>query len=83
VPDLEACVETQARRRYNQLTSQLLGNSKENELAGKLELLRWFLETADLEKLRAESEKHLVEGRKVKFWLRLEDGKPNYEMKVH
>jgi hypothetical protein len=46
IPDLEACVETQARRRYNQLTSQLLGNSKESQLAGKLELLRWFLEPA-------------------------------------
>jgi hypothetical protein len=41
-----------------------------------------FLETADCRKLRAESEKLLVEGRKVKFILTEAKGKPEFEMKV-
>ena len=82
-PELDACVETQTRRRYNQITSELLKNKDEDgELAERLEMLRLFLESADFNKLRSESEKHLVEGRKVKFILHLEKGQPEYEIKV-
>ena len=75
-------METQARRQYNQVMSRLLKQGEEKGLAEKLETLRLFLETADFNKLRGESEKHLVAGKKVKFLLHLEDGKPEYEMKV-
>ena len=75
-------METQAKRRYNQIASELLKKGEEGELAEKLEILRLFLESADFNKLRSESEKHLVEGRKVKFILHLEEGKPEYEMKI-
>ena len=81
-PELEACVETQAKKQYNQILSELLNKGNEGELAEKLETLRLFLESADFSKLRSESEKHLIEGRKVKFILYLEEGKPKYEMKV-
>ena len=48
----------------------------------KLETLRLFLESTEFSKLRSESEKHLIAGKKVKFTLYLEEGKPKYEMKI-
>ena len=81
-PELEACVETQAKRQFNQISSELLNKDEQEELAEKLEILRLFLESADFSKLRSESEKRLLEGRGVKFILHLEKGKPEYEMKI-
>ena len=75
-------METQAKRQYNQIAGQLLLKGKDKELAEKLEILRLFLESADFNKLRRESEKHLAEGRKVKFSAHLKAGQPEYEMKV-
>ena len=75
-------METQAKRYYNQILSELLKKGEEGELAEKLETLRLFLESADFNKLRSESEKHLVEGKGVKFILHLEKGMPKYEMKI-
>ena len=75
-------METKARREYNQILSELLDKGEEGELTERLEILELFLESADFNRLRSESEKHLVEGRKVKFILSLEKGKPKYEMKV-
>jgi hypothetical protein len=75
-------VETQAKRQYNQLVRQLLEKDAGTELTEKVEILRLFLESADFNKLRAESEKHLLAGRKVKFRLHLDRGKPRYEMRV-
>ena len=64
------------------MLSELLKESEERELAEKLEVLKLFLESADFNKLRSESEKHLVQGKRVKFILYLEEGKPKHEMKV-
>ena len=75
-------METKARRRYNQIASELLRDGEVGELAEKLEALRLFLKQADFNQLRSESEKHLVKGRKVKFIIHLEEGQPKYEMKV-
>ena len=75
-------METQAKRHYNQILSKLLKKGEEGELAEKLEILRLFLESADFNKLRSESEKHLLEGKGVKFILHLEKGMPKYEMKI-
>ena len=81
-PELDACVETQARRMYNQIAGELLTQGKEGKLAEKLETLRLFLESADFNKLRRESEKHLIEGKKVKFILHLKAGKPEHAMRI-
>ena len=81
-PELDACVETQAKRQYNRVLSELLKKGEDKVLVVKLETLKLFLESADFNKLRSESEPHLVAGRKVKFIVRLEDGKPQYEMKI-
>jgi len=75
-------VETQAKRQYKQILSELLKKGEEGELAEKLEILRLFLESADFNKLRSESEKHLTEGRRVKFILYLEKRQPKYEMRI-
>ena len=75
-------METKAKRQYNQILSELLKKGEERELAQKFELLRLFLEFADFNKLRSESEKHLLEGKGVKFILHLEKEKPKYEMKI-
>jgi hypothetical protein len=75
-------VETQAKRQYNQLVRQLLEEDTSTELTEKAETLRLFLESADFNRLRAESEKHLVEGRKVIFIVHLDRGQPKYVMQV-
>lgn len=75
-------METKAKRQYNQVLGELLKKGEEGELTEKLETLRLFLDSADFNKLRSESEKHLVEGKGVKFILYLEKGKPKYEMKI-
>jgi hypothetical protein len=83
IPDLEHCIETVAKREYELVLKQLLTRKRRNKgLEEKLEILRLFLETADFTKLRAESEKHLVEGKAVRFSVFLENGKPGYEMDI-
>jgi len=83
IPDLEHCIETVAKREYEVLLKQLLVRKRRNKkLEEKLEILRLFLETADFAKLRAESERHLVEGKTVRFRIFLENGKPGYEMDI-
>ena len=81
-PELDACVETKARRQYKQTLSELLKKGEDKELSEKLEVLRLFLESTDFNKLRSEYEKHLLKGKRVKFALSLEKGKPKYEMKI-
>ena len=81
-PELEACVETKAKRQYNQIMGELINQGEKRELAEKLEILRLFLESGELPGLRRESERHLVDGRKVKFIFYLEKGRPKYEMKI-
>ena len=75
-------METKAKRQYKQIINELLERGEEGDLAGKLETLGLFLESTDFSKLRNEYEKHLVEGRGVKFILYLVKGKPKYEMKI-
>jgi hypothetical protein len=68
IPDLSHCIETVAKREHTQISKQLLKSGEGNkELEEKLEVLGTFLETADFRKLRAESEKILMDGKNVKF----------------
>ena len=81
-PTLDLCIEGTARQEYLKSTDEYMQRGKKDrKLEEKIELLRTFLETADFRKLRAESEKHLIEGKKVRFILTLEKGKLRYEMK--
>jgi hypothetical protein len=82
IPTLDLCIEGTARQEYKKSADEyMLKGKKDRKLEEKIELLRMFLETADFRKLRAESEKHLIEGKKVRFILTSEKGKPRYEMK--
>jgi hypothetical protein len=69
LPDLSHCVETRARQEYTATMSRIMSGDSSPGLEDQLELLKAFLEEADFSRLRQESEKHLTQGRKVKFLL--------------
>jgi len=82
-PDLSHCVETQAKREYDEAMKKLLADKEHTEdIERRLELLQAFLEKTDFRELRRLSEKHLAEGKQVKFTICLEGGKPQYSMEI-
>jgi len=83
IPDLSHCIETIARKEHAAVLKQLLGSDEGNKkLEEKLEILALFLETADFRELRAESEKILMDGKKVKFVV-YRDKDVKWEMQVN
>jgi predicted ArsR family transcriptional regulator len=81
VPDLSHCIETVARKEYENLARTYLQADKgDSELEEKIELLRSFLESADFRKLRKQSEGYLLKGQKVKFILYRGCGEAKYKM---
>jgi hypothetical protein len=83
VPDLSNCIETVAKKEYSEIVRQLLAMEEGNdELEERAELLRSFLETTDFRRLRSESERYLVDGRRVKFVVYAGGGVPKYEMRI-
>ena len=81
VPDLSHCIETVARKEYENLARSYLRAGKgDSEFGEKVELLRSFLESADFRKLRKQSEGYLLKGQKIKFVLYRERGKAKYRM---
>ena len=82
-PRLSHCIETTAREEFWNLVDQYMESGREDkELEEKIELVKAFLESADFKKLRSDSERHLVQGKKVRFAIRWKEGKPSYEMVV-
>jgi hypothetical protein len=82
-PDLSHCIQTQAKKEHGQTMKRLLAaEGQSGELEERLGLLRLFLEEADFMSLRRESEKHLLEGRQVRFTVYLEAGRPRWDMEV-
>ena len=82
-PDLSSCIETTAKHEYEKASKLLLSAvKKDEELEQRAEILRLFLESMDFKKLRSESERYLLNGRKVKFVIFLESGWLRYEMQV-
>ena len=82
-PSLSHCIETTAREEFWNLVNQYMKSGQEDkELEDKIELLRVFLESADFKKLRSDSERHLVQGKKVRFVICWKEGKPSYETVV-
>jgi hypothetical protein len=80
-PSLHHCIETTAREEFwNAINQYMEGGQKDKKLEGKIKLLKAFLESMDFKNLRSQSEKHLVEGRQVKFAISWKEGKPSYEM---
>ncbi len=81
VPTASHCIETVTKREYWKTVDEYLRKGEEDRaLEEKIELLRSFLDAADFARLRADSEKHLLEGKQVKFTLSIENGKQGYEM---
>ena len=82
-PTLSSCIETTAKREYQDCVQRYLQLGEENkELEEKIEHLRMFLESMDFKELRRQSEKYLIEGRNVRFVPYMEDGRPRYELEV-
>lgn len=83
VPSHSHCIETKARDEFWNAANQYMeGGQKDKKLEEKIELLKAFLESADFKKLRSDSETYLAQGRRVRFVIRWEEGKPSYEMAV-
>ena len=80
-PTLKSCIETTAKREYWKHVHQYLKMRVEDKgLEESIELLRGFLETANFAELRSQSEKHLIDGKRVTFNLSTRQGKLTYEM---
>jgi hypothetical protein len=83
VPDLSHCIHTVTKREYEDTLRQLLSIKGGNKKLGeKLELLVIVLKEMDFKRLRSESERYIMEGKKVKFVFYLENNLPKYEMQV-
>ena len=83
IPDMNHCIETVTRNKYSELARELLTCGEAcTERQDKLEMLRFFLDTADFRQLRADSEKHLLKGKKVIFTVYFECTIPRYDMTV-
>ena len=77
------CIKCLAEQELNNCLRELLREESENkEMQQRFEMLLAFLKSPESQKLRAESEKYLAEGRKVALRLSFADGKPKYELNV-
>jgi hypothetical protein len=82
-PSLSHCIETVAKEEYwSSVNKFMAGEQGDKELQQKIELLKAFLESMDFRKLRRESERHLMQGKTVKFIIYWKENKPSYEMLV-
>ena len=82
-PDLSTCIQTLAKKQHELIVRELLKTGEENsELEQKAEMLRMFLESTDFNRLRNEYEAYLVEGKRVKFTLRLMADRTEYNMTI-
>lgn len=79
-PDLSHCIETVARKEYEDIARRLLAGDSDAVLEERLSLLRDFLEGADFRELRRLSEEYLLRGKGVKFLLYREQGQLKYRM---
>ena len=58
------------------------GGQKDSKLEDRIKLLKAFLESMDFRKLRNQSERYLIEGKRVKFAVLWENRNISYEMVV-
>ena len=82
VPSLSHCIETTAKQEFWKSVDEYMEKQGDKQLGERIELLKAFVESVDFSRLRCESEKHLVEGKKVRFTVRWRGNKPHYEMVV-
>lgn len=83
IPSLTHCIHTITKREYEDTLRQMLSDAAGNEqLNQRLELLTIVLKEIDFKHLRLESEKYMVQGKKVKVIFFLENNTPGYEIQV-
>ena len=77
------CVKCLAEEELNKCLLGLLRvEGDDKELIPRFETLVSFLKSPESQKLRAESEWYLSEGKEVSVRIYFVDGKPKYELKV-
>ena len=77
------CVKCLAEQKLSNCLFELLkGEGDEKELVQRFETLVSFLKSPESQKLRAESERYLSEGKEVTVRIYFVDGKPKYELKI-
>ena len=82
-PDLSTCIQTLAKKQHERIVRELLKTGgKGPEQEQRAEMLRMFLESTDFRKLRSEYEPYLVEGKRVRFTLRLMGDSTEYHMEI-
>jgi hypothetical protein len=82
-PSLSHCIETVAREKFWNLVDQYMkGGQRDRKLEERIVLLKASLESMDFKRLRSQSERYLVDGKKVRFVISWKEGKPSYEMVV-
>jgi len=82
-PSLSQCIETTASEEFwNSVNQYMEGGQEDRKLEDRIELLKAFLESMDFKKLRNQSERHLIQGKRVKFVIFWENGNITYEMVV-
>jgi len=80
-PSLSHCIETTAKEEFWNSVNQYMESGREDKkLEEKIELLKAFLESTDFKKLRSQSERYLVEGKKVKFVIRRKEDRLDCQM---
>ena len=82
-PSLYHCIETTAREEFWNSVNQYMKSGREDKkLEEKIELLKAFLESMAFKKLRSQSERYLVEGKKVKFVICWKEDRLDCQMMV-
>jgi predicted Fe-Mo cluster-binding NifX family protein len=77
------CVQCLAEQELNVcLRGLLMEEQPDLELEEKYEMLVAFLQSPELVRMRAESEKHLLEGKRVFLKISTANGVPKYELEV-
>ncbi|MFC1924520.1 hypothetical protein ACFLXA_04075 [Chloroflexota bacterium] len=78
------CIKCLGEQELNKCLMQLIstGDQTSDDVQNKYEALVTFLQSPDSQKLRAESERYLSEGKEVTVKIEFIDGKPKYELIV-
>lgn len=77
------CVKCLAEQELNSCLLELLrGKGEDKEIIQRFETLVSFLKSPESQKLRAESERYLSEGKEVTVRIHFVDGQPRYDLKV-
>ncbi|MFC1914228.1 hypothetical protein ACFLXF_03035 [Chloroflexota bacterium] len=75
------CVKCLAEQELNNCLLELL-RREDKEIVQRFETLVSFLKSPESQKLRAESERYLSEGKEVTIRIHFVDGQPRYDLKV-